>query len=57
VPVSGSTASLTTTLPTGAHSLSAVFTPTDPTAFTASTSASVPYTVNVKRPLCVLRCE
>lgn len=46
VTVTGGTASLTTTLPRGSHTLSAAFTPADPAAFTGSTSASVPYVVN-----------
>ncbi len=45
VSVSGGTASTTTTLPSGDHSLIAEFTPTDTTGFTGSTSAAVPLTV------------
>jgi Bacterial Ig-like domain (group 3) len=44
--VSGGMASVSPVLADGSHSLTAVFTPTDPTAFTASTSAAVAYTVN-----------
>ena len=46
VTVTGGSASLSTTLASGTHSLSAVFTPTNPAAFTASTSNTVPYLVN-----------
>jgi hypothetical protein len=45
VTVSGGTASTTTTLASGDHSLTAEFTPTDNTAFNGSTSAAVPLTV------------
>ena len=45
VIVSGGTASTTTTLESGEHSLTAEFTPTDNTAFSGSTSAAVPLTV------------
>jgi hypothetical protein len=44
--VSGGTATVNPTLASGTHSLTAVFTPTDPNAFTTSTSNTVPYTVN-----------
>ena len=46
VPISGGFALTITTLPKGTHSLSAVFTPTDPAAFAPSTSTPVPLTVN-----------
>jgi hypothetical protein len=46
VTVTNGTASITPTLPSGTHSLTAVFTPTNPTAFTGSTSPTVPYLVN-----------
>ncbi|HEY6423395.1 MAG TPA: Ig-like domain-containing protein [Pseudonocardiaceae bacterium] len=46
VAVSGGTASATATLASGSHSLTAVFTPTDATAFAASTSSAVSYVVN-----------
>ncbi len=36
----------TTTLPQGSHQISAVFTPTDATVYTASTSATLTYQVN-----------
>ncbi len=45
VPVTSGFALLTTTLPTGTHSLTAVFTPTEPTAYAPSISAPVPLTV------------
>jgi hypothetical protein len=46
VPVAGGVAQTsTTTLAVGAHSLKAKFTPTDPTAFGASTSTVVPYAI------------
>lgn len=45
VSVSGGTASLTQTLASGSHPLTAVFTPTDATAFSASTSNTVTYVV------------
>ena len=57
VPVTGATAALTTTLASGTHSLTAVFTPTDPTAFGGSASPVVPYAVNAKRPLCIRLCR
>jgi hypothetical protein len=56
VAVASGVASLTTTLPLGAHSLSSVFTPTDPGAFAGSTSAAVSYVVAPKRPLCIRWC-
>jgi hypothetical protein len=56
VAVSGGTASLITTLAFGPHSLSAMFTPLDPTSIAGSTSPPVPYTVNQKRPLCIRIC-
>jgi hypothetical protein len=43
---SGATATVTTTLLPGTHSLTAVFTPTDPTALSSSTSNTVSYVVN-----------
>ncbi|HEY2764097.1 MAG TPA: Ig-like domain repeat protein [Pseudonocardiaceae bacterium] len=47
VPVAGGTASTTTsTLTAGTHSLTAVFTPTDPAAFGPSTSPAVSFVVN-----------
>ncbi len=46
VDVTGNTASMTTTLGPGSHSLTAVFTPTDTTAFSPSLSPSVAYVVN-----------
>jgi hypothetical protein len=51
---------MTTNLASGAHSLSAVFTPTDQTpvtGYTGSTSTPVAYTVNAKRPLCIRICR
>ena len=46
VIVTGGTATFSTSsLPVGQHSFTAVFTPTDPAAFTASTSSPLPYTV------------
>ncbi|MGH3765886.1 MAG: Ig-like domain repeat protein [Pseudonocardiaceae bacterium] len=48
VPVTNGTASITTKLPVGTHSLTAVFTPTDSGAFTPSTSDPVPYLVYAK---------
>jgi hypothetical protein len=46
-PVAGGAATLATTaLPVGTHALTAVFTPTDSTSYTGSTSAAVSYTVN-----------
>jgi Bacterial Ig-like domain (group 3) len=50
-PVSGGTASVSAVLADGSHSLTAVFTPTDPTAFAASTSAAVDYTVTGVGPV------
>ncbi len=46
VAVSGGTASTKTRLVVGTHPLTAVFTPTDPNAFSASTSNTVTYVVN-----------
>lgn len=46
VPVTGGTASITPTLPSGTHTLTAVFTPTNPVIATESTSNPVPYLVN-----------
>jgi len=47
VPVTGGVATYTTsTLPAGTHSITAVFTPTDSTAFGASTSSALSYVVN-----------
>jgi Big-like domain-containing protein len=60
VAVTGGAASLSTTLTSGSHSLSAVFTPADLTpvsGFTGSTSSPVPYTVNARRPLCIRICS
>jgi hypothetical protein len=48
VAVANGTASTTATLPTGEHSLTAVFTPTDTTT-SGSTSNTVDYTVNGNR--------
>jgi Bacterial Ig-like domain (group 3) len=45
VPVTNGTAAMKTTLDAGAHSLTAVFTPTDPAAFSSSTSPPVSLTV------------
>jgi hypothetical protein len=45
VPVSGGFALFIDTLPTGPHSLTAAFSPTDSVAFTSSTSAPVALTV------------
>jgi Big-like domain-containing protein len=45
VTVSNGAASITTTLPVGTHSLTAMFTPTDSGAFTPSTSTPVYYLV------------
>jgi hypothetical protein len=56
VPLTAGTASLTASLAGGTHSLAAVFTPTDPTAFAGSTSATVSYSVVPKRPFCIRRC-
>ena len=50
VPVSSGTASTTTTLPTGPHNLTAVFTPGDQNSFNPSTSNSVSYTVGSSTP-------
>lgn len=36
---------ITSTLAVGSHSLTAAFTPTDPTAFSGSTSSALPYTI------------
>src|SRR5437879_4972270 len=41
----GTATTSTNSLATGTHSLTAAFTPTDPTAFTGSTSQAVPYTI------------
>ncbi len=49
VTIANGTASTITTLPTGEHSLTAVFTPTDTTASSGSTSNTVDYTVNGNR--------
>jgi Bacterial Ig-like domain (group 3) len=60
VAVTAGVASLGTTLTSGSHSLSAVFTPSDQTpvtGFTGSTSATVAYTVDAKRPLCIRICR
>jgi len=46
VTVNNGVSSTTTKLADGSHSLTAVFTPTDTTAFGGSTSATVAYTVN-----------
>lgn len=46
VTVADGSASMTTTLAPGTHSLTAVFTPADPTAFGGSTSSAMTYTVN-----------
>ncbi len=46
VPVTGGFALLSTSLPRGTHSLTAVFTPTDPAAFAPATSSPVSLTVN-----------
>jgi hypothetical protein len=46
VDVTNGTASTTTILPPGDHSLTAVFTPGDTTAFNSSTSDPIDYTVN-----------
>ncbi|WP_051943503.1 Ig-like domain-containing protein [Streptacidiphilus rugosus] len=46
-PLNGGSATLTTsTLPQGDHSITAAFVPTDATAYAASTSAAVPFTVS-----------
>lgn len=45
MPVTSGTAAMKTTLDAGAHSLTAVFTPTDPAAFSSSTSPPVSLTV------------
>ncbi|MDT4943501.1 MAG: trimeric autotransporter adhesin, partial [Pseudonocardiales bacterium] len=42
---SGTAQTTVTTLSAGAHSLSASFTPTDPSAFAASTSSALPYSI------------
>jgi hypothetical protein len=60
VAVTGGTGALTTPLGSGTHQLSAVFTPTDQTpltGFTGSTSTTLSYTVNAKRPLCIRICS
>ncbi|UTT59770.1 HtaA domain-containing protein [Cellulosimicrobium cellulans] len=50
-PVADGVARLeTTALAPGSHQLSAAFTPTDPAAFVASTSAAVAHTVTAKEP-------
>ncbi|MGH3972613.1 MAG: Ig-like domain repeat protein [Pseudonocardiaceae bacterium] len=46
VAVSNGTASQTTTLATGSHQLSAVFTPANPALFSQSTSPAVPFVVS-----------
>lgn len=46
VPVSNGTARATATLAVGTHSLTAVFTSTNPSMFASSTSAAVSYVVN-----------
>jgi hypothetical protein len=46
VTVNSGPASTTLTLGSGSHSLTAVFTPSSPTAFSGSTSAATSYTVN-----------
>lgn len=46
VPAATGFALLITPLPKGTHSLTAMFTPTDPTAFTPSTSSPMSLTVN-----------
>jgi hypothetical protein len=51
------TATLAATLTSGNHSLTAVFTPADPTSFTGSTSSPIAYAVNSKRPLCIRLCN
>ena len=49
VPVFGGTAALfTPTLTPGTHSLTATFTPTDPTTFTPSSSAPMPVVVTAQ---------
>lgn len=54
VAVAAGSASLTTSsLATGSHSLTAHFTPTDPTAFGPSASTAVAYTVKVPKPAVV----
>lgn len=55
VPVSNGVATLAVTLAPGSHPLTAVFSPTDPTAFAASISR-VSYLVAAKRPLCIRIC-
>ncbi|MEA2922794.1 MAG: hypothetical protein QOF07_2759, partial [Bradyrhizobium sp.] len=51
VSVTAGTASMSTTaLAVGSHNLSAVFAPTDPTAFTTSTSNTVPYAITAGVP-------
>ena len=51
VTFTGGTATLMTTLPSGSHTLSASFTPTDATAFGPSSSATgTAYTVNAAAP-------
>jgi hypothetical protein len=51
---SGSAACTTATLPKGANSLSASFTPTNSTDFTSSTSSSTTYTVTAAAPTVTL---
>jgi hypothetical protein len=46
VTVTNGTTSMTTTLPSGTHPLTAVFIPTNTAAFNGSTSPAVTYVVN-----------
>lgn len=55
VPVTAGFALTVTTLPKGTHSLTAVFTPTDPTAYAESTSSPVPLTVGASLGRVILR--
>ncbi len=55
VTVTSGAAQITTTLPIGTHSLSVMFTPTDPVAFTSSTSSAVPYVVYATATTTTLR--
>jgi TolB protein len=48
--VTNGTASMTTTLPSGTHPLTAVFTPTNTAAFNSSTSPVATYVVNAPTP-------
>ena len=55
--VSGGTASLTTTLAPGSHSLTATFVPTNTAVYTGSTSTATPYTVNQPTSVGIIAVE